>query len=466
MREARPGIVLVIATTAPGGIAAVLQGYRDSGFAARHGLRFLTTHRPGSVGLRLLCALSAFVRAAVLMARGRVRLLHCHVAAFGSFYRKSLFAELARCFGVPVVWHVHASELERFLAGQGRRTRRWTVRQFERATVTIVLSNHMAGLVRSVCPRARLVIVPNAVAGSEPCLSDTVPCDPMILSLGLIGARKGGFDLIAAFALIARAHPRARLVLAGNGDREAALRLATELGVAQRVDCPGWVAGDDKRGLLQHAAIYALPSHAEGLPVSLLEAMAQGLPVITTAVGGIGELVAHGRNGLVVGPGDVVALADALSVLLANPARRAELGAAAAASVERDFGLAAVLPRLEAVYAEATRSRPARPELTDLRRLLAAFPEDQRVYAIGDIHGCDDLLAGIHRQIDVYDAQAPAARAIEIVLGDMIDRGPDSRGVIERLLQRRQSGRDLRMLLGNHEAMMLEGLRDPARFPH
>lgn len=472
MRARKRGLILVVATRAPGGIDTVLQGYRDTGFAERHNMRFLSTHRPGSLGMRLFCALSAFFQAAILMVRGRVGLLHCHVAAFGSFYRKSVYAELARLFGVPVIWHIHASELGRFLDEQGRVERLWTRRQFARAAKTLALSKRMADRLAEVAPRERIAIIPNAVRippSRIPARRDDN--GPVILSLGLVGPRKGSFDLIVALALLGSAHPQARLILAGNGDLDAARELAASMGVAERVELPGWVDGDGRQRLFDCATIYALPSHGEGLPMSLLEAMAQGLPVVTTAVGGIPDLVSHRRTGLVVPPGDVVGLAAALSALLGDPAQRATLGQAGRDHVARHFSFAAIMPRLEAVYAEAMRLRSpvgvasARLPMTELSRRLHAFPAGTRVYAIGDIHGCDQLLAEIHRQIDAREAQNPAEKVIEIVLGDVIDRGPDSCGAVERLLRRREAGRDLRVLTGNHEAMMLEGLRDPAQFP-
>lgn len=472
MRARKRGLILVVATQAPGGIATVLQGYRDSGFAERQGLHFLSTHRPGSVGIRLFSALSAFFHAAILMMRGRVRLLHCHVAAFGSFYRKSVFAELARLFGVPVVWHIHASELGRFLDEQGRVERFWTRRQFALADKTLALSKSMADRLAQIAPRQRLAIVPNAVRIPPSRVFSRRDNDgPVILALGLVGPRKGSFDLIVALALLGSAHPHARLILAGNGDLDMARELAASMGVAERVELPGWVDGDDKQHLLERATIYALPSHGEGLPMSLLEAMAQGLVVVTTPVGGIPDLVSHRRTGLVVAPGDVVGLAAALSALLGDAAQREKLGQAGREHVARHFSFPVIIPRLEAVYTEAMRLRSpmgvanARSPMTELSRRLDAFPAGTRVYAIGDIHGCDHLLADVFRQIDAHEASNPAERVIEIVLGDIIDRGRDSCGAVERLLRRRDADRDLRVLTGNHEAMMLEGLRDPSRFP-
>ena len=100
-------------------------------------------------------------------------------------------------------------------------------------------------------------------------------------------------------------------------------------------------------------------------------------------------------------------------------------------------------------------ARPAPPEV----------PPGFRLYAIGDVHGRDDLLAALFARIDAHKAQFPIARPIEILIGDCIDRGPDSRAVIERLIAR-AAATDLVPLLGNHEDMLLRSLSDADGFDY
>lgn len=95
---------------------------------------------------------------------------------------------------------------------------------------------------------------------------------------------------------------------------------------------------------------------------------------------------------------------------------------------------------------------------------LSTLSEGTRVFAIGDIHGCDDLLAQIHNGIDEINANDPPDVSIEVVLGDMIDRGPDSRGVIDRLIARSRH-KAVVALSGNHETMLLRFLAAPDTLP-
>lgn len=96
---------------------------------------------------------------------------------------------------------------------------------------------------------------------------------------------------------------------------------------------------------------------------------------------------------------------------------------------------------------------------------LFSIPEGVRIAAIGDIHGCEDLLQRVHAAIDILDRSSPAQRSIEVVLGDMIDRGPNTRGVIDRLIARSQA-KEVIILSGNHEAMMLRFLDHPDTLMH
>jgi glycosyltransferase involved in cell wall biosynthesis len=171
-----------------------------------------------------------------------------------------------------------------------------------------------------------------------------------ILFAGRIGARKGTFELLRAFARLALAFPSATLVCAGDGERDTLMQLASQLCVASRVECPGWLSPEQMAGELSRATVFALPSHNEGVPMALLEAMSRSLPVLTTPVGGIAEVIENDRNGLMVPAGDVDAIEAALERLLRSPAERARLGAAAHATIAERFSLRSTIDRLAALY--------------------------------------------------------------------------------------------------------------------
>ena len=153
-------------------------------------------------------------------------------------------------------------------------------------------------------------------------------------------------------AAIAPEFPTLRLLAGGDGEHEQVRAQAEELGIARHVEILGWITGADKDALLARATIYVLPSYVENLPMGVLEAMAAGLPVITTPVGGIPSTIEHGLDGLLVQPGDVAALSDALRSLLRERSVREALGEAARRKAIARFSAEKVMAEIDDLYLE------------------------------------------------------------------------------------------------------------------
>jgi glycosyltransferase involved in cell wall biosynthesis len=160
------------------------------------------------------------------------------------------------------------------------------------------------------------------------------------------------FELLAAGALLAPRFPALRLVFGGEGDFAALLRRAAELGIEDRIELPGWIEADQRDEQLARASVFCLPSHAEGLPMAMLEAMASGRAVVASSVGGIPETIVDGGNGLLVPPRDEAALARALTQVLGDEALRARLAGAARATIEQHYSTEVVCGQLSALYRE------------------------------------------------------------------------------------------------------------------
>jgi glycosyltransferase involved in cell wall biosynthesis len=204
-------------------------------------------------------------------------------------------------------------------------------------------------------------VIPNGVRLDRPQRRHpAVPAGPaIVLAVGRLRAPKDFVTLVAATAQLA---PDVACVhIVGDGpDRPAVEREIARHRLEERVVLLG--EREDVAGLLASADVFVLPSRSEGMPMSVLEAMAAGLPVVASAVGGVPELVIDGETGTLVAPGDPDALARALGALVADPAARARLGAAARARAEAEFGIEANRQAHVALYqaALAVRGRPKR----------------------------------------------------------------------------------------------------------
>jgi glycosyltransferase involved in cell wall biosynthesis len=170
-------------------------------------------------------------------------------------------------------------------------------------------------------------------------------------AVGGMTAKKGHVHLVRAARTLIASVPEARVVIVGLPIEEAPVRAAiAEAGLRDRVVLAGY--RPEASRVLPAFDVFVSPSLFEGMPVSLLEAMATGLPPVATRVGGVPEVATDGVDALLVPPRDEAALAAALISLLTDPARRRALGAAARATAER-FTLAETVRRTEDVYGEA-----------------------------------------------------------------------------------------------------------------
>jgi glycosyltransferase involved in cell wall biosynthesis len=182
---------------------------------------------------------------------------------------------------------------------------------------------------------------------------------PVVVGAGRLRYQKGFDRLLRAFAPVAAAHPGWRLRIFGEGEKRAHLEaLAAELGIADHVALPGRVR--DLRGELEEASIFALSSRFEGLPMVLLEAMSQGLAIVSfDCRTGPRELLEDGRDGVLVPDGDEAALSRALLELVEDRERRRRLGAAARERA-RELSLGAVGARWDALLDELLAARSPR----------------------------------------------------------------------------------------------------------
>jgi Glycosyltransferase len=183
----------------------------------------------------------------------------------------------------------------------------------------------------------------------------------IVLYAGTFSRTKGVEHLVRALPQIVRRHPDVKLVLVGSGPLEPRLRgLAERLGVTDSVVFVGRRSHDQMPRLLAAADVFVLPSLNEGLPRVILEAMATGLPVVATSVGGVPELVVDGGTGLLVEPGDEEALADAVCRVLADPELAMAWGRAGREVAQREYEREANL-RGYAQIVEAVASSGRRP---------------------------------------------------------------------------------------------------------
>jgi glycosyltransferase involved in cell wall biosynthesis len=235
----------------------------------------------------------------------------------------------------------------------------WYARMVLRSCHAIHCQNQIAAgnLVRFyACDPAKLVVIPNWIdvesynAAIEEHARRPSRDVPVVLFTGWLEDFKGVFELAEAAGRLVERGLKFRLVYCGSGiHHEQVVQRCHELGLDEIVEFRGWVNDEQKRAALVEADLFVFPSHREGLPNALLEAMAAGLAVVTTPVGGIPSVVQTGRNGILVPPRDAARLAEAIERLLRDEPLRRKMGAANRRQIEQEHDLTAIWPRVAAM---------------------------------------------------------------------------------------------------------------------
>lgn len=353
--QKRPGrdAIVMVGThhDTKGGIASVVNVYRAHGLFERWPIEYVPSHADGSALHKLTLLARGWIRYLGLLIR-RPTLVHIHLSSRASFWRKLLFAAPAWLRGVPYVVHLHGSEFATFYeqecSGPAKAAVRW---MFDQAAAVLTLSRNWQAWVRGISRNDRVVLLFNpALVRADPGASRPSAAAPSILFLGRLGRRKGVYELLEAATRLRAQGLEFVLRLGGDGEVERVRQLAAEKGLGDTVQLLGWVGGVAKDAALDSAHIYVLPSFHEGLPMSILEAMAAGLPIVSTLVGGIPDAVRDGVDGFLIEAGDVDGLADRLALLIASDALRRSQGRSARDRVVATFSADAVIPALEDLY--------------------------------------------------------------------------------------------------------------------
>ncbi len=341
-----------------GGMTTVIDDLSHSRLAQEVDLLLIDTKKATPEGRSLWQAGIARIRLwrDWWLALGGTRTIaHIHTCSGLSFFLDGALVVIARLRGVPVVIHVHGGRFDQFLDGLAMPLALFARLVARSATRVVVLSEEWRDRLASRLPGSHLRIVRNGVPIAERKHEDAIAVAGRVtvLYLGTLTRKKGVVELLEALAGLP---DHVHCMLVGPEKDPGILKelraQAAEKGLAERLEMPGAVAGPGKAKLFEQADIFVLPSHLEGLPVSMLEAMAAGLPVVATPVGAVPSIIQAGKNGLLVPVGDVPRLRAALLSLVEDPQLRAQLGAAGRQLVEARYSVDRVAGELLDIYRE------------------------------------------------------------------------------------------------------------------
>lgn len=296
---------------AKGGIASVLASYKKN-FAPFH---YLPTNSdkgkiPGYLNTVLCLVRMPFRRLA-----GR-KILHVHYASGKSWYRKQIIMAWGRFLGYKIVAHCHSGEFKEFSkkTGYGK-----IGKALDKAVANIVLSKSWKDFFTNNLKAGNIWIINNIISRPPEIKEHIAKSQVTFLFLGEIWERKGVFDILEAVKKLKTQGYNFKVILGGKGEVEKLRSEISRLGIDDYIEFRGWMNAEQKNNAFNESDVLLLPSYAEGLPISILEAMSYGRGVLSTPVGGIPEIITYGVNGFLITPGNRDEIKDAMLEYIKNP---------------------------------------------------------------------------------------------------------------------------------------------------
>lgn len=277
-------------------------------------------------------------------------IVHLHHASDLNFFLTSYLAKIARLFNKRVLLHNHAADFKEFYQSTGIKKRKRIIKTFQKSDAIIVLSKSWYNWYSNLCPKANWILFPNAIK-VERLNKEKKSTDQLtFLYLGRVEERKGIFDILEVLPAISKELHNFKLIIAGNGKIDRVKKLSKEKKIERNIEILGYVNEKQRTKILKNSDIFILPSYNEGLPMSLLEAMAYGVAPIVSKAGGIPDVIESGKNGMLINAGNLDELRGAILSLALNKEYRKYLAQNAYLTVLNSYNIDNYCKNLFSLY--------------------------------------------------------------------------------------------------------------------
>lgn len=346
-----------------GGIAAVISGYYGSHLEKDYNMIYVESYKDGGKFAKLMKGIQGYIKFAKILFVDKPDLIHIHSSFGASFYRKIPFIYMATLAGKPIINHIHGADFDEFYIKASEKKKKQIKKIYNKCEMLIALSEEWKKRLSMIVSEEKIVVIENYSILHEDALRERNKRESnhIVLFLGELGQRKGCFDIPAVIRQVLKQIPDIKFILAGVGtvqDEMQIRQLMKEGEIEQNVEFPGWVRGSQKDELLRKADIFYLPSYNEGMPMSILDAMGYGLPIVSTNVGGIPKIVQDKVNGYCVEPGDIDGMAKAIESLIGEGRKKASISSFEI--VKRGYSLEQHLRKLEECYMKICKNNDKR----------------------------------------------------------------------------------------------------------
>lgn len=326
-----------------GGVARVLNSYSKYIYSD---FKFIKTTKDGNSLIKHVTFIYALISLIYYCLFSEVEIIHIHGSSYNSFRRKSVLIRVAKFFDKKVVYHIHGAEYHVFYRKNVKKVRAI----LSMVDVIITLSNSWKDFFVNEVGCEKVFIVPNITPFCLPQMNSELRKIKNIVFIGTLCRRKGVYDIVQMCIDYQNfLRNRIMIYLCGSGEVNEVQSLVGDHNLSDIITCTGTVDYAQISKMLEKCDVYILPSYNEGLPISILEAMSHSIPIISTPVGGIPEVVTNGVNGYLITPGDTEQLYHAIETIIADDNIRKRMGEASYSRVTAHFPDSVSL-KLEDIY--------------------------------------------------------------------------------------------------------------------
>jgi glycosyltransferase involved in cell wall biosynthesis len=297
-----------------GGISRVVKIWKENGLFDKLNVTYISSSAGQSSISKLSILLCGLFRFISLVKENR--LTYIHTAVDTSFYRKSLFFCISILFNIPILLHIHPSAFINFIEQAGKIERKYILFLLHRVSYFVVLTDEMKNGMEAMLPDKVVFVLRNPVSIQEMSRGSELRAENKLLYLGWYVREKGVYELVDAIGIIKNKDIKVGLDLYGVKGRTQLERYVKEKGLTDIIEVNGWIEHKEAVSALYAHTMLVLPSHTEGIPNVILEAMATKTPIVATSAGGMKEILRDGENALIAEVNNPVDLSKKICQLL------------------------------------------------------------------------------------------------------------------------------------------------------
>ena len=344
--------IIVPSPKVRGGIATVVDGYYGSKLEEDYKVTYIESYTDKNKLFKLLKGIKAWIDFAYLIRKDKPDLVHIHSSFGPSFYRKMPIINMAYKHNIAIVNHIHGSAIDEFYFKASDKKKNLVRKVYGKCDIIITLAKKWQEDILKIVPDKKVLVVPNYTELKEKVPATESLYSHTILFFGVITKEKGCYIIPEVMKRVIEVDDKASCIICGEGDIDIIKDFASKLGILDRIEFPGWVRGDKKDEIFRRGRILFLPSHMEAMPMTILEGMSYGLPIVSTNVGGIPSIVENGENGILCDIDDVRSMSDAIIHYLTDSADWKKVSKANLKKVKDEYTLEKHIKRVEAIYSE------------------------------------------------------------------------------------------------------------------